>query len=473
MNRIMTDITALAAAAVLACGCGTYKKYERPELPEDMNVVRIGVMGTDGKGGGTASPDSLEETNLTDSLLSWRDVFTDPLLQSLIEEGLANNADLAVARLKTVEAAATLSSAKKALLPSIDLSASGSLGSYDGSKADKTYCIGPEISWEIDIFGKLSNEKRIQAATLEESRAYAQAVQTELVATIASQYYMLMMYDEQINVTRMTVKSWREYISTQKALMQAGQANRQDVSQAEASSLAAEITLESLKQQVFELENSLSTLVGRAPGSIVRGKFDAQTIPVALTGGVSLAYLARRPDVREAEAQLKQAFYSVNKARASFYPSVTLSGSAGWTNSGGAAITNPGAWLLQALGSVVQPLFNQGKLKAGLTIAKAQQEEALAQFRQSLLDAAGEVNNALAAIQSLSAKVRLEDMQVAKLRQTVTDTEASMCYGDANYLQVLTARQSLFTAQLDAQSDRYSRLEAAITLYKALGGGSN
>ncbi len=204
-----------------------------------------------------------------------------------------------------------------------------------------------------------------------------------------------MMYDEQIKVTLQTVESWREYIATQKALLQAGQAKRSDVSQAEASRLAAMVTLETLKQQTFELENSLSTLVGRAPGNIERGKLDTQTIPATMTGGISLASLASRPDVREAEAQLKQAFYSVNKAHASFYPSVTLSGSAGWTNSGGAAITNLGAWLLQALGSIVQPLFNQGKLKANLTIAKTQQEEAVIQFRQSLLTAAEEVNNAL------------------------------------------------------------------------------
>lgn len=280
-----------------------------------------------------------------------------------------------------------------------------------------------------------------------------------------------MMYDEQIKVTLQTVESWREYIATQKALLQAGQAKRSDVSQAEASRLAAMVTLETLKQQTFELENSLSTLVGRAPGNIERGRLDTQTIPATMTGGISLASLASRPDVREAEAQLKQAFYSVNKAHTSFYPSVTLSGSAGWTNSGGSAITNPGAWLLQALGSIVQPLFNQGKLKANLTIAKTQQEEAVIQFRQSLLTAAEEVNNALSNLQSLAVKVALEDIQITSLEQTVTDTETSMKYGEANYLQVVVARQSLLSAQLDRLQNQYSRLESAVTLYKALGGG--
>lgn len=267
MNRTTINIMALAVTATIVYGCGTYKKYERPYIPEDTNVVRNGMLHIDNEGNETANHEAFNTTIQADSLPSWRDVFTDPLLQSLIEEGVANNADLAVARMKVVEATATLATARKALLPSVDLTASGSLSSYDGSKATKEYSIGPEISWEVDIFGKLSNEKRIQAASLEESQAYAQAVQTELVATIACQYYMLMMYDEQIKVTRQTVESWREYIATQKALLQAGQAKRSDVSQAEASRLAAMVTLETLKQQTFELENSLSTLVGRAPAT--------------------------------------------------------------------------------------------------------------------------------------------------------------------------------------------------------------
>ncbi len=181
MNRKTINIMALAVTATIVYGCGTYKKYERPYIPEDTNVVRNGMLHIDNEGNETANHEAFNTTIQADSLPSWRDVFTDPLLQSLIEEGVANNADLAVARMKVVEATATLATARKALLPSVDLTASGSLSSYDGSKATKEYSIGPEISWEVDIFGKLSNEKRIQAASLEESQAYAQAVQTELV----------------------------------------------------------------------------------------------------------------------------------------------------------------------------------------------------------------------------------------------------------------------------------------------------
>ncbi len=240
---------------------------------------------------------------------------------------------------------------------------------------------------------------------------------------------------------------------------------------AKSTEVAVEPTLESLLQQASELETSLSALVGRAPGPIARSDIDSQRLPDALAGGVDIATLAARPDVRQAEARLKQAFYSTNKARADFYPTVTLSGSAGWTNSGGAAIANPGAWLLQAVGSLVQPLFSQGRLKAGLQVAKAQQEEAVVAFRQSLLDAGTEVNNAMAAWQTLNRKVELQERQIGALRQAVSDTEATMRHGSANYLQVVVARQSLLQAQLDALADRYSRMESVVTLYKALGGG--
>lgn len=293
------DVMAAAVAAATLSACGIYGRYERPDT--GLGTLLRSELAADS----TASVGEM----------GWREVFTDTLLQALIAEGLANNADLATARLKTVEASATLAAARKALLPSASLAATGTLSSHDGAKAQQTYSVGPEVSWEVDIFGKLTNEKRIQAATLEESMAYEQAVQTELVATIACDYYMLLMYDGQAGITRQTIRSWDEYIATQQSLMRAGQASRADVSQAEASKLDAEATLESLLQQAFELENSLSALVGRAPGPIARSDIDSQRLPDALAGGVDIATLAARPDLRQAEARLKQAFYSTNKAR--------------------------------------------------------------------------------------------------------------------------------------------------------------
>ena len=254
--------------------------------------------------------------------------------------------------------------------------------------------------------------------------------------------------------------------------MQAGEADRATVSLAEASRASAEASLLSLQQQIAETENSLSSVLGEVSHRIQRGNLSNQRFPQRLSTGVPLELLSRRPDIRQAEAALKQAFYATNQARAAFYPSITLSGSAGWTNNGGAVVTNPGSWLLQAIGSLVQPIFNRGQNIANLKTAKAQQEEALLTFRQSLLDAGKEVNNALIQWQTARERIRLDEEQVKHLQTTVHDTELLMEYGTTNYLQVLTARQSLLSARLDCASDCYQEIQGVINLYHALGGGA-
>ena len=452
--------TLIVFAAVMLASCGIYTNYERPaQAVADMDSLY--------------RPEARPDTTRSIATLRWEELFTDTCLQQLIRQGLAANADLAVARLQVEEAQATLRQSKLAYLPSVQLEPTGTLSSFDGQKTQKTYSVGASASWEIDLFGKLRNSKRQALASLLASDAYRQAMQTQVVATVADSYYALLMLDEQIRITEQTAESWREYVRSLSALMQAGQADRATLAQAEASRLAAESSLLSLQQQAIEQENALCVFVGLTPRRLERGTMDGQHFPSHLSVGVPLDLLSRRPDVRQAEANLMQAFYATNSARAAFYPSITLSGSAGWTNSGGAAVANPGAWLLQAVGSLVQPLFNRGQNLANLKIAKAQQEEAVLQFRQSLLDAGNEVNNALAQCQTARERIRLDNGQVEQLTITLGDTELLMeNSADTNYLQVLTARQSLLSAQLAVASDRYDEIQGVIELYHALGGGS-
>lgn len=452
--------TLIVFAAVMLASCGIYTNYERPEQAvADMDSLY--------------RPEARPDTTRSIATLRWEELFTDTCLQQLIRQGLAANADLAVARLQVEEAQATLRQSKLAYLPSVQLEPTGTLSSFDGQKTQKTYSVGASASWEIDLFGKLRNSKRQALASLLASDAYRQAMQTQVVATVADSYYALLMLDEQIRITEQTAESWREYVRSLAALMQAGQADRATLAQAEASRLAAESSLLSLQQQAIEQENALCVFVGLTPRRLERGTMDGQHFPSHLSVGVPLDLLSRRPDVRQAEANLMQAFYATNSARAAFYPSITLSGSAGWTNSGGVAVANPGAWLLQAVGSLVQPLFNRGQNLANLKIAKAQQEEAVLQFRQSLLDAGNEVNNALAQWQTARERIRLDNGQVEQLTITLGDTELLMeNSADTNYLQVLTARQSLLSAQLAVASDRYDEIQGVIELYHALGGGS-
>ena len=451
--------TLIVFAAVMLASCGIYTNYERPaHAVADMDSLY--------------RPEARPDTTRSIATLRWEELFTDTCLQ-LIRQGLAANADLAVARLQVEEAQATLRQSKLAYLPSVQLEPTGTLSSFDGQKTQKTYSVGASASWEIDLFGKLRNSKRQALASLLASDAYRQAMQTQVVATVADSYYALLMLDEQIRITEQTAESWREYVRSLAVLMQAGQADRATLAQAEASRLAAESSLLSLQQQAIEQENALCVFVGLTPRRLERGTMDGQHFPSHLSVGVPLDLLSRRPDVRQAEANLMQAFYATNSARAAFYPSITLSGSAGWTNSGGTAVANPGAWLLQAVGSLVQPLFNRGQNLANLKIAKAQQEEAVLQFRQSLLDAGNEVNNALAQWQTARERIRLDNGQVEQLTITLGDTELLMeNSADTNYLQVLTARQSLLSAQLAVASDRYDEIQGVIELYHALGGGS-
>lgn len=398
--------------ASMLTGCGIYTKYRQPETNTD------GLFG--------ALP---EEVDTTSSLadLKWEELFTDASLRKLITRALEANTDLNVARLKVEEARASLSAAKQAYLPSAQLDPEGALSSFDGSKPAKTYSLGASASWELDFFGKLTNAKRGERAALEQSEAYRQVVQTQLIATVAESYYTLLMLDEQVAVTTETVKSWKEYIRSLKALMRAGQADRATVNQAEASRLDAEASLLDLKQQVTETENTLCALLFWTPQPIARGTLGEVDFPESLSVGVSLNLLANRP----------------------------------------------GAWLLQAVGSLVQPLFQRGQLMANLKISKAQQEEALLQFQQTLLDAGAEVNNALSQWQTARQKTVLDREQVAHLKDALRDTELLMEHGTTNYLEVLTARQSLLAARLSLVSDRNAEIKSVITLYHALGGGNN
>lgn len=446
----------LTVAAFSLSGCGIYTSY-KPATDVPENLYREEVAETDTSGIGA---------------LAWQELFTDPQLQALIEEGLENNTDLRTAHLRVQEAEAALMTSRLAYLPALSLTPQGTISSFDGSKASKSYQLPVSTSWEIDIFGKLTNAKRSAKAALEETKSYRQAVRTQLISTIANTYYTLLLLDKQLAISERTAALWQENVRAMYAMKKAGLSNEAAVSQAEANCLSVEASLLTLRQQINETENSLSTVLGKTPQAIERGTLDNQAFPQTLTTGIPLDLLKNRPDVQQAEYALAQAFYGVNKARSSFYPNITLSGSVGWTNSGGGIISNPGALLLQAIGSLTQPLFNKGANIANLKIAKAQQEEATLAFHQSLLNAGSEVNNALKQWQTARARITLGEKQVTSLQTAVKSTQLLMDHGTTTYLEVLTAQQSLLQAQLSMEADRFDEIQGVISLYHAVGGGA-
>lgn len=441
----------------LFSSCGIYSNYERPKDLPTEGLYR----------------DSLQSNDTTSiATLSWKQLFTDPDLANLIEEGLKYNTNLQKALLQTEEADATLRQSRTAFLPSLSLTPEGQLSSFDGTTT-KTYSLGASASWEIDAFGSLRNNKEQKNAAFEQSEAYAQAVKTKLIATIADSYYSLLMLDRQLEITENTITAWHENVKAEIALKEAGKANEAEVNQAEANCLNAEHSAIKLKQQINEQENSLATLIGYVPQSIKRGTIDNQSFPTSLATGVPLSMINKRPDVRQAEYSLKETFYGVNSARSAFYPSINLSGTAGWTNSSGAAIVNPGKILLTALGSLTQPIFSKGLNEANLKIAKARQQEAMLSYSQAILDAGAEVNNALKQWQTALQKEEKNRQEISKLTIALRNTRLLMENSTTNYLDVLNAEQTLLNATLSAVSDKYDEIEGIILLYHALGGGSN
>lgn len=444
-------------AIAMLSSCSVYRKYERPEMAVPDNFRDSAATGD------TASI----------AALSWRELFVDSRLQSLIDTALVKNTDLNVARLKVKEAEAALLNARLSYLPSVGLRAEGGVTRFDGNTS-KTYDIGASASWEIDIFGKLTNAKRGALVALEGSEAYRQAVQSQLIATVANCYYTLSLLDAQLDVNRRTLDTWRKTVKTMEALKRAGKTNDAAVLQAKANVMALESSLLALRKSTTETENALCALLALSDcPNIERTALQDVSFPHALTTGLPLHLLANRPDVRQAEMALAQAFYATNSARAAFYPSLTLSGTLGWTNNGGGVVMNPGQWLLNAIGSLTQPLFNRGVNTANLRIAKAQQEEALLLFRQSLLDAGKEVNDALIGLQTADSQIEITDKQIDTLAEAVRKTELLMRHSPTTYLEVLTAQQSLLDAETSALQNHFERIQSIISLYHALGGGGN
>ena len=452
MKRIIIGLLLLTGLS----GCHIYRTYERPELSGVDSLYRVPAMTED-------------TMSLAD--FSWKELFTDTVLQQLIEKGIANNTDLNIARLKVREAEALLTSSKLAYLPSVSLTPQGTIKSIEGNSPTKTYNLAASADWELDIFGRLTNAKREAKAVLEQSQAYKQAVQTQLIATIANSYYTLLMLDKQLDISKRTAEIWAENLRVMKALKKAGQTTEMAVAQIEASKLSVDASLLSLEQQITEVENSLSSLLGVVPQRIDRSTLDMQSFPDTLSVGVPLQLLQRRPDVRQSEAVLAEFFYTTNRAYSAFYPAITLSGSAGGTNAAGAIISNPGEWLFSAVGALVQPLFNRGQNIANLKVAKARQEEALLTFRQTLLNAGTEVNDALLQWQVARRRLDLDRQQIISLQSAVRSSELLMRHSSQNYLEVLTARQTLLDAELSAVSDRFEEIQGVINLYHALGGG--
>ncbi|WP_308246651.1 efflux transporter outer membrane subunit [uncultured Prevotella sp.] len=457
----LNKIFLFASASLLMTSCGLYNKYERPEV-NAKGIVRDVQSTTDT----LAVADTASFGNLP-----WREVFTDPQLQSLIETGLANNTNLLNAALNVKMVEDQLMIAKLAFVPGFTFSPQGTVASWDGNKATKTYSLPVTASWSVDLFGNLLNVKRSAQMALLATKDYQQVVQTKVVSNIANMYYTLLMLDKQLQVVNDMTKLVEETWNIMKIQKELGRVKETSVQSAEANLYSVQAQAADLKRQIRETENSLSLLLGQQAQTIKRGTFEGQSLPSKFSTGIGLQLLNNRPDVHYAEMSLAQCFYDVNTARSKFYPNITISGTGAFTNSGGGGIVNPGKWLLSAVGSLTQPIFAHGQIVAGLKVAKAKQEQAYNTWQNAVLSAGSEVSNALVLYNSSEEKSKLEEKQVESLKKNVEYNKMLFNDGSATYLEVITAQQSLLNAELSKVADDFYKMQAVVNLYYALGGG--
>lgn len=457
----MKKLMLLAAGALLMTSCGIYNKYERPEVNTTGLVRDV-----------QSNSDTLAVSDTTSfGNLAWRTVFTDPQLQSLIELGLQNNTNMLNAALNVKMVEDQLKVAKLAFVPGFTFSPQGTIASWDGNKATKTYSLPVTASWNIDLFGNLLNMKRSAQMALLATKDYQLVVQTKVISNIANMYYTLLMLDKQLQVVENMTKLTEETLRIMKLQKDFGRVRETSVQSAESNFYSVQAQGTEIKRMIRETENSLSLLLGQQAQTIQRGSLEEQSLPTEFSTGIGLQLLANRPDVHYAEMSLAQCFYDVNTARSRFYPSITISATGAFTNSGGMGIVNPGKWLLSAVGSLTQPIFAHGQLVAGLKVAKAKQEQAFNTWQNAVLSAGSEVSNALVLYNSSAEKSALEAKQVESLKKNVEYNQMLFNDGSATYLEVITAQQSLLNAELSKVQDDFNKMQAVVNLYYALGGG--
>ena len=455
---IINNILGIAIAGILI-SCNTSQHFQRETVNTD------GLYGYE----------SMDTTNL--SSMPWQELFTDPLLKAYIVEGLGNNPDLQIAVQRVIEAETYFSQSKAALLPGINAKAMGNYTrnsknlSPNASRETGSYQLGVEAAWEVDLWGRLNSAKRASYANMLATDAGRKALQTRLIANIATAYYNLSALDEKLAITKQTIQNDVDLVETVKVLKESGRVTSAAIVQSEAARYAAEVTIPDIEQQIRETQNALCLLLGRTPEEIQRNPISSPLDASLLKTGVSSQLLDNRPDVMQAEYDVVHAFEMTNNARAYFYPSLTLTASTGFASGALDNLLDPASFAANVIGGLTAPIFNKKANVTRLKVSEAQQEEALHNLRYMLLNAGQEVNNALGMYDTADRKIDLRQQQIIALEKSVEYNRELLNYGSASYIEVLNAQQSLLGAQLSNVNDHLQQLNAVVSLYRALGGG--
>ena len=455
MKRIKVIIS-IGILCIVVTSCGLYDKYEsNPTIPADV----LGINTVDTLGANIPAQ------------LSWREFFTDPLLQQLIEWALTRNTDVNSTRIAIEQSEISLQMAKKSILPSLFFSPSGTIASFNGNTSE-TYNVPLQANWDMGQIGSYTNKKRASEAVLLQAKAREDAVRANLVSAVAQQYCLLQLLDRQLEILTQTDSLWGASLEAQKVLWDNGKVYSTAVNQLESSCMSVKTQMVDVKRNIRSVENALCRLLAMSPQHIDRNPWGSFEIPQLVSEGISAQMLQHRPDIRLADHAMEEAFYNMQVARSAFYPGISLSGTAGWTNSAGGAVINPGKILLSVVGSLTQPIFARGQLKGNLEIAKLNQENLRNKYVQTVIDAGNEVNEALADCQAAREKYGYYHRQVEVLLDAYNGTHELMDNGKASYLEVLTAQESLLSAQISEATNMYDAARGLIALYIALGGAT-
>ena len=455
------------AVGFLFTGCGLYNKYEKTvEEPADPFGTTQDITS------------ATSETSIAE--MSWREFFIDPLLQQLIEQALANNTDLNTARINVEKSQISLRTKKLAFLPSLYFSPQGSFSKFGSESWTRSYTIPLDVSWDVDLFGSLRNKKRAAQAALLQAQMAEESTRSNLISSVAQEYFYLQLLDRELDILIATDSLWKASLDTQQALYENGQAYSTAVNQQESSWLDVKLQIVAIKRSIRSTENEICSLLCITPQHIERSKWYADEYHSSadkrlfeeryMKIGVPAMMLERRPDIRLANFYIEEAFYNVQAARAAFYPSITLTGELGWSNNGG--FVNPGKLLLQLVGQLSQPIFARGQINANYKTAQLTEENLKKKYVQAVVDAGNQVNEAIADCRAARENHEYYHRQVEVLHEAYNGTHELMDNGKAQYLEVLTAQESLLNAQLNEASNMYNGAQALISLYIALGGGT-
>jgi len=459
LNKIWSNlaIAIILSSALFLYSCRLTDNYKRPTGFADAKLYR--------------DADTSDTINI--ATIPWKKMFADTVLQHLIQEGINNNLDLKIALARIEQSQANLRQSKAAFYPTLDITAAGPIVNTEKIvNASTLFELSGSSSWEADIWGKLRSSKRAALAAFLQSEAYKKAVQTQLVSDIAMNYTTLLALDAQLQVTLKTIDNRSLDVEIMKKLKESDVVTGAAVVQSEANRYSVEVTIPDLKQNIRITENALSILLGRNPGSIIRDSLNNQQVWTALKTGIPVQLLINRPDVMEAEYQMRYYYELTNVAKSYFFPSLTITAQGGWANGTIPQLFSASSLFGNIIAGLTQPVFNHGLNKQRLRITQAQREESLLQFKKTLLNAGQEVSNSLFAFQAATDKMKIRELQISFLQKSVEYTKELLKYSaNTNYTDVLTSEQSLLAAELNIVSDKVQQLQAVISLYRSLGGG--